>query len=92
MQLPSLETVGGNLNASGTQGLNIPKLRSVGGDFIVDGTGLEHLPSQLEHIGGNAIISNREPKSLLQELVAAKKSGVLKGEILVDGLRYSADD
>ena len=89
MQLPGLETIGGNLNAGGIQSLNIPKLRSVGGDFIVEGSSLEHLPPHLEHIGGNAIISSREPKSLLQELLAAKKSGVLKGVILVDGLPYT---
>lgn len=85
MQLPSLETIGGNLNASGSKGLRLPKLRSVGGDFVVDGTGLERLPPDLQHIGGNAFISRSEPRSLLQDLVKAKHAGVLKGEIFVDG-------
>jgi len=90
MNLPILENIGGSLNASGTRGLNLPKLRSVGGDFVVDGTGLEHLPPLLEHIGGNALISRADPTTLLNDLVAAKKSGVLKGDIFVDGGLYDA--
>ena len=89
MYLPSLENIGGNLNASGSQDLDIPKLRSVGGDFIVDGTQLAHLPPNLEHIGGNVFISSAEPNSLLQDLIRAKENGILKGHIFVDGSAYT---
>ncbi len=88
MQLPSLEAIGGSLNASGSKGLHLPRLRGVGGDFVVDGTGLDRLPQNLQHIGGNAYISSSEPKSLLQDLIKAKQSGVLKGEIFVDRKPY----
>ncbi len=88
MQLPSLETIGGDLNARGAKELLLPKLRSVGGHFRVDGTGLKRLPPNLEHIGGNAYISANEPKSLLQDLIAAKQSGSLKGELFVDEKPY----
>lgn len=90
MQLPSLENVGGSLNASGARGLHLPKLRHVGGDFTVDGTGLAHLPPNLEHIGGNACISSKEPKTLLNELLEAKRKGILKGNVVVDGKVYEA--
>ena len=89
MNLPSLETIGGNLNASGSHGLALPKLRQVGGNFVVDGTGLANLPPLIEHIGGNAFISSMEPKSLLNELISAKKNGILKGDIFVDGRKFS---
>lgn len=88
MQLPSLEYVGGDLSANNARGLHIPKLRFVEGHFIVSGTGLAELPATLEHIGGNAIISSREPKSLLSALVRAKRDGVLKGAIIIDGIEY----
>ena len=83
-----METIGGNLNASGSKKLHLPKLRSVGGDFYVDGTGLERLSLTSEHIGGNAFISSSEPTSLLEDLIRAKNSGVLKGEIFIDGRLY----
>jgi hypothetical protein len=90
MQLPSLEYVGGSLNASGARELHLPKLRHVSGDFIVDGTGLAHLPPSLEHIGGDAYISSKEPMTLLNELLEAKQKGILKGKVVVDGKAYEA--
>jgi len=41
------------------------------------------LPPNLEHIGGNAVISTKEPIPLLSALINAKKGGVLKGAIVV---------
>lgn len=90
MNLPSLETIGGNLDATENRTLNFPKLRTVGGDIVLVGTGLAHLPPKLEHVGGNAFISSLEPKSLLLELLAIKEQGILKGEIFVDGIIYQA--
>lgn len=88
MQLSSLEKVAGSFNATGTLELHVPKLRHVGVDFRVDKTGLAHLPPKLEHIGGNAYISSTEPRTLLNELIEAKSSGILKGLIFVDGKVY----
>ena len=90
MILPSLENIGGNLDATGNKTLNLPKLRTIGGDIVLVGTGLVHLPPKLERVGGNAFISSSEPKSLLHELLVIKKSGILKGNIFVDGIVYPA--
>ena len=90
MQLPSLEKIGGDLNASGTRDIHFPKLRHVGGNFRVDGTGLTHLPENLEHIGGDAYVSSSDPSTLLAELMEAKRKGILKGAVFVDGKLYEA--
>jgi hypothetical protein len=90
MQLPSLEKIGGDLNASGARDIHFPKLRHVGGNFRVDGTGLAHLPENLEHIGGDAFVSSSDPSTLLAELMEAKRKGILKGALFVDGKLYEA--
>ena len=90
MQLPSLEKIGGDLNASGIREIHVPKLRHVGGNFRVDGTGLAHLPENLEYIGGDAYVSSSDPSTLLAELIEAKLNGVLKGSVFVDGKLYEA--
>ena len=89
MNLPSLANIGGNLDATGNRNLNLPKLRIIGGNIVLVGTGLVRLP-KLERVGGNAFISSSEPKSLLRELLAIKESGILKGDIFVDGVVYQA--
>ena len=85
MQLPSLEEIGGNLNANGTRNIHFPMLRHVGGNIRVDGTGLLHLPEKLEHIGGDAYVCSSDPSTLLAELIEAKRKGILKGALYVDG-------
>ena len=58
MNLPSIENIGGNLDATGNRNLNLPKLRIIGGDIVLVGTGLVHLPPKLERVGGNACPSS----------------------------------
>lgn len=85
MTLPNLQSVGGTFTATGIDcslGFPAPNIRKIGGDLVLRHTKLAHLPKYLEHIGGNAIISPSEPKSLFQELIQAQKSGLLKGKII----------
>jgi len=88
MKFPSLETVGKDFNASGAKGLDVPKLKTIGGNFFLEGTGLSALPPSLEHIGGDVYISSAEPQSLADDLIKAKATGILKGNIYLNGLPY----
>lgn len=88
MKFPSLESVGNDFDASGAKELDLPKLKRIGGNFILEATGLSALPPSLEHIGGDVYISSAEPQSLADELIQAKASGILKGNIFLNRLPY----
>lgn len=80
---PSLRQVGGDLNIAGNRQVELPKIETIGGNFIIALTGMEHLPPKLNHVGGDVIISDIEPESLLSEIKEAKKNGIIRGNIIM---------
>jgi hypothetical protein len=77
-------TVGGDLNCFGNKNVSehtFPFLKSVGGRLIIANSGFTKLPDTLEEVGGDVIISRKDTKSLLDDILKAKEKGIVKGEI-----------
>lgn len=88
---PELKEVGEDLNIAGNMNLSerdFPKLSRVGGNLVIYRTGFQGLPKCLNEIGGDVIISDLEPPSLLADLKRAKSNGVINGNIFMIILSY----
>lgn len=81
IQLPNLKEVGSDLDVTGQKGINFPSLERVGGNFVIIGTNMKELPVRLKHVGGDVILSDKEPPSLLEDAKKAKLNGTIKGNI-----------
>ena len=81
--LPKLQNVGGDLNVTGIKNQEFPALESIGGNFILVQSGMPSLPPCIRHIGGDVILSDQEPQSLMESAKLATRKGILKGNILV---------
>lgn len=77
-------TVGGDLDCFGNKNVSehtFPFLNSVGGRLIIANSSFTKLPDTLVEVGGDVVISRKDPESLLDDILKAKKKGIIKGEI-----------
>lgn len=88
VNVPNLKHVGGAINVSGNRNLsekNFPSLEFVGGDMHLGMSGFELLPSKLTTVVGNIYLSSELPKTLVDDCLAKKAAGIVKGEIYMVG-------
>ena len=82
---PNLKVIDQNLEAMGNKdfenGFPFPSLETIGGDMNIAYTGLPMFPKSIKKVGGNVVISDQEPYSLVVELKAAKREGIIHGNI-----------
>lgn len=83
---PDIKIVSGDLNLMGDKkvGANFtfPHLKNVGGSMVIAYTGMKHFPKSIQYIGKHVVISDQDPKTLVDDLRAAKRSGIIKGEVM----------
>jgi hypothetical protein len=86
LHLETANSVVGDLNVLGDTDFGkrfpFPLLENVGGSFVIAYTGMKHFPKTIKSVGKHVIISDRDPNTLVDELRAAKRSGVIHGEIM----------
>ena len=96
LNVPNLEYIGGSLNVMGNQNIsekNFPSLKSVGGDMHLAKSGFERLPPKLSLVGGNIYLGPDSPKALMDDCLAKKVAGIVKGKIyLVGGSVKESED
>jgi len=84
--LKAVSAVCGDLNVLGDTVFGdkfpFPLLKNVGGSFVIAYTGMKRFPKTIKSVGRHVIISDRDPSSLVDDLRAAKRSGVIQGEIM----------
>lgn len=84
MILPQLKQIGGDLNCAGNKEMSedsFPALEFIGGDIILSGANFKKLPPRLKEVRGRAIISSKDPATLVESLKIAKAKGIIKGGI-----------
>ena len=96
LNVPNLKTIGGSLNVNGSRNIsqkNFPLLESVAGDMHLAMSGFEQLPPSLKLVGGNIYLSSELPKTLMDDCMAKKAAGIVKGQIyLVGGKIKNGED
>ncbi|MGB7070229.1 MAG: hypothetical protein WBD22_12110 [Pyrinomonadaceae bacterium] len=91
INVPNLRTIGGELDAANNKSVsetNFPNLETIEGNFVAYCSGFRTLPVNLKEIGGDAIISDLDAPSLLEDIKRAKRNGILKGNIFCLILKY----
>lgn len=84
LNAPLLSTIDGNLDVYGNKSMseaNLPNLEVINGNFVAAGSGFTRLPAKLGKIGGDAIIADTDPESLMDDLKRAKRDGILQGNL-----------
>ncbi len=83
--IKEVSEVSGDLNVMGDKKLGedpFPLLKKVGGSLIIAYTGMKHFPKSIRSVGRHVIISDQDSNTLVDELRAAKRSGIIQGEVM----------
>ncbi len=83
---PNLRSIDGDLDAmrnrSFAEKFPFPNLERIGGNMILAYTGMASFPKSIKHVGGNVVISDTEPALFMADCKAAKRSGIIQGEVM----------